>query len=35
MMELLSLDLVRKGVMTNKIILTVGYDRESLIGERS
>ena len=34
MMELLSLDLVRKGVMTNKITLTVGYDRESLIGER-
>ncbi|WP_295153019.1 DNA methylase [uncultured Ruminococcus sp.] len=34
MMELLSLDLVRKGVVTNKITLTVGYDRESLVGER-
>lgn len=34
MMELLSLELVRKGVVTNKITLTVGYDRESLVGER-
>ena len=34
MMELLSLDLVKKGVVTKKITLTVGYDRESLIGER-
>ena len=34
MMELLSLDLVRKGVVTNKITLTVGYDRESLKGKR-
>ncbi len=34
MMELLSLDLVRKGVVTKKITLTVGYDRESLMGER-
>jgi DNA polymerase V len=34
MMELLSLDLVRKGVVTNKITLTVGYDRESLNGKR-
>ena len=34
MMTLLSLDLVKKGVMTKKITLTVGYDRESLIGER-
>ena len=34
MMELLSLDLVKKGIVTKKITLTVGYDRESLIGER-
>jgi DNA polymerase V len=34
MMELLSLDLVGKGVVTNKITLTVGYDRESLVGKR-
>ncbi len=34
MMELLALDLVRKGVVTKKITLTVGYDRESLKGER-
>ncbi len=34
MMELLSLDLVKKGVMTKKITLTIGYDRESLKGER-
>ena len=34
MMTLLSLDLVKKGVVTKKITLTVGYDRESLIGER-
>lgn len=34
MTELLALDLVRKGVVTKKLTLTVGYDRESLIGER-
>lgn len=34
MMELLSLDLVRKGVVTNKVTLVIGYDRESLAGER-
>ncbi len=34
MMELLSLDLVRKGVVTKKITLTVGYDRMSLAGEQ-
>lgn len=34
MTELLSLDLVRKGVVTKKLTLTVGYDRESLMGER-
>ena len=34
MMELLSLDLVKKGVVTKKINLTVCYDRESLAGER-
>ena len=34
MTELLALDLVKKGVMTKKMTLTVGYDRESLIGER-
>ncbi len=30
MTELLSLDLVSKGLMTRKIVLTVGYDSESL-----
>ena len=30
MTELLSLDLVRKGLVTKKLVLTVGYDRESL-----
>ena len=30
MTELLALDLVRKGVVTKKIELTIGYDRESL-----
>ena len=34
MMELLSLDLVRKGFITKKVTLTIGYDRENLIGER-
>ena len=34
MMELLSLDLVRKGFLTKKLTLTIGYERESLIGER-
>ena len=34
MMTLLSLDLVKKSVVTKKTTLTVGYDRESLIGER-
>lgn len=30
MAESLSLDLVEKGLMTNQIVLTVGYDRENL-----
>ena len=30
MTELLALDLVRKGVVTKKIELTIGYDRESI-----
>ena len=30
MMELLALDLVDKGLLTNQIVLTVGYDRENL-----
>jgi len=30
MTELLALDLVRKGVVTKKIMLTIGYDRESI-----
>lgn len=34
MTEMLALDLVRKGVVTKKLTLTVGYDRESLAGER-
>ena len=34
MMELLALDLVKKGVVTKRIVLTIGYDRESLKGER-
>lgn len=29
---MLSLDLVDKGLVTNQIVLTVGYDRESLAG---
>lgn len=31
MAELLVLDLVRKGVVTKKVTLTIGYDRESLV----
>ena len=31
MTELLALDLVRKGVVTKKVTLTIGYDRESLV----
>lgn len=31
MADMLSLDLVDKGLVTNQIVLTVGYDRESLI----
>ena len=34
MTELLVLDLVRKHVVTKQIVLDVGYDRESLEGER-
>ena len=30
MADMLSLDLVDKGLMTNQLVLTVGYDRESL-----
>lgn len=32
MADALSLDLVEKGVVTNQIVLTIGYDRESLAG---
>lgn len=32
MADMLSLDLVDKGLLTNQIVLTVGYDRESLAG---
>lgn len=34
MAEQLSLDLVEKGMVTDQIVLTVGYDRESLSGGR-
>lgn len=34
MTELLVLDLVDKGFFTNQMVLTIGYDRESLEGER-
>ena len=34
MTELLALDLVRKRVVTKQIVLDIGYDRESLVGER-
>ena len=34
MTELLVLDLVRKHVLTKQIVLDIGYDRESLEGER-
>ena len=34
MMELLSLDLVKKGVVTKKIGLVINFDKESLSGER-
>lgn len=34
MTELLMLDLVRKHVLTKQIVLDIGYDRESLEGER-
>lgn len=30
MLELLSLDLVEKGLVTNQIVLTIGYDKENL-----
>ena len=30
MADVLSLDLVEKGVVTNQLVLTIGYDRESL-----
>jgi DNA polymerase V len=33
MTEGLSLDLVEKGLVTDQIVLTVGYDRESLLDE--
>ena len=32
MADALSLDLVEKGVVTNQLVLTIGYDRESLAG---
>ena len=35
MTELLVLELVRKHVVTKQIVLDIGYDRESLAGERS
>ena len=31
MADTLSLDLVEKGIVTNQIVLTIGYDRESLV----
>ena len=34
MMELLSLDLVRKGIVTKKVALMINYDHASLKGER-
>lgn len=34
MTELLSLDMVKKGVMTKQIVLTLGYDTENLKGEK-
>jgi len=34
MTELLALDLVRKNVVTKQIVLDIGYDRESLEGDR-
>ena len=34
MTELLALDLVRKRVVTRQMVLDIGYDRESLSGER-
>lgn len=33
MMDLLVLDLVDKGLMTNQLVLTIGYDRENLADE--
>lgn len=33
MIDLLSLDLVQKKIVTNQIILTIGYDRENLINK--
>ena len=34
MAELLALDLVDKGLLTDQLVLTLGYDRESLVGAR-
>ncbi len=34
MTELLSLDMVKKGVVTKQIVLTLGYDTENLKGEK-
>ena len=34
MTELLALELVRKRVVTRQMVLGIGYDRESLAGER-
>lgn len=34
MADLLALDLVDKGLVTDQIVLTIGYDRESLEGDR-
>lgn len=33
MTDLLVLDLVKKGLVTNQMVLTIGYDRESLTGK--
>ncbi|MDO4746649.1 MAG: nucleotidyltransferase, partial [Bacillota bacterium] len=35
MTELLALDMVRKHVVTKQVVLNIGYDRESLVGERA
>ena len=35
MTELLAQDLVRKRLVTKQIVLNIGYDRESLTGDRA